>query len=229
MRQHPHSLLPGAKRHLGRDTRRNQAGRGAGRLAGLPAALALALALLVPVAAYGQGPEDSMFQRFALARNPPRNFQFLLEYPVLLRPNNNPDADMVENTGLSYVVSYGPHNRIYVSRGYQFARMEWKPKEPNIAKEQVIEFGVSDYVNFRVRNWLVFTMGMGLAVMDGTIIFRDGDFQNRLEPFIPLHVALIFPVTSRMALSVKLSQSAFFGPGPGLSVTRLLAGLGFNY
>ncbi|MBI3994139.1 MAG: hypothetical protein HY342_12765 [Candidatus Lambdaproteobacteria bacterium] len=195
----------------------------------LGVAVWLTLALLGPWSAHGQGAETSIFQRFAIDRDPPRNWQALLEYPLQLRPNSNPDADMVENTGLNYVVSFAPHNRVYVSRAYHFARMEWQPEEPGIAKEQAIEFGVSDFVNFRVRNWLVFSMGLGLAVMDGTIVFRDGDFQNRLEPFIPLHLALIFPLTARLALSVKLSQSSYFGPGPGLSVTRLLAGIGYNY
>ncbi len=193
-------------------------------------AAALALLALAPVCALGQGTPDSIFGRFAIDRNPQRDWQALFEMPADLRSVNNPNADMVENTGLNYLISYGAQNRIYLSRGYLFGKMEWKPKEPNVDKERVIEFGMSDYLNFRVRPWLVVSTGLGLGVMSGLIIYKgDQGFQTRLEPFIPLHFGLIVPIGSRIVVSMKLSQSTYFGPGPGLSVTRLLGGFGFNY
>src|SRR3990167_8324466 len=75
-------------------------------------AAALALLALAPARALPQGAPDSIFGRFAVERNPPRDWQALFETPADLRPVNNPNADMVENTGLNYLVSYGAQNRI---------------------------------------------------------------------------------------------------------------------
>lgn len=187
--------------------------------------------MLLPRTAGAQfGDGDSIFRRFDSERSQVPTWQAMFEVPVAVRPSTMPDADIVANLGLNYTLSLRPENRIFVSRSYHFGRMEWKPVEADLRNIQVIEFGVSEILNFRLGESLFMGLGLGLGVMDGTIVYTDErNFDTRLEPFIPLHFVLGLDLGSRLVASVKVTQSSYFGPGPVLSVLRTLVGVGWKY
>lgn len=217
--------------HTGhRQFRRRRPVRGVLLALGLAATLAGVMALLPPMVSAQFGEGDSIFRRFDSGRTQAATWQAMVEVPVAVRPSTMPDAEIVANTGLNYTLALRPENRLFISRSYQFGRMEWKPVEPDLRTVRVIEFGVSEMLNFRLGNAMFMGLGLGIGVMDGTIVYNDErNFDTRLEPFIPVHFVLGTNLGSSFVASVKVSQSSYFGPGPVLSVLRTLVGVGWKY
>lgn len=173
--------------------------------------------------------ERSIFQRFGSGRVAPENWQLMPEIPVFLRPQFDPDAEIVNNSGANLVVAFRPRNRIYFSRSYDFAQMSWKPKSGSVKKVELTSFDISEMINFSVKRLVIITFGLGLGVMDGLIVRTEDRFRTRLEPFIPIQLGLGLLTGSAFTVAVKVSQHFFFGPGPGVSLTRGLIGVGYNF
>ncbi len=186
--------------------------------------------LLCAAAARPACAQDSggIFQRFSSGREVAKSWQTMVEIPVIARPQTSPGARIVANEGIDYVVAYRPENRIYFSRGFDYARLEWAP-ENDVRTAQVITLDVTEYLNFRIARTFVMSFGLGLGLMHGVSVERDGKFTARFEPFIPVQFGLALPIGRSFMLGAKVAQSSFFGPGPVLSVTRGLIGIGYNY
>ena len=159
----------------------------------------------------------------------PEVWQVLPEFPVYLRPQLEPDPKVVQNIGLNFGISFRPRNRFYITRSYNFAQMSWEPKEGSVKRVQLTTFGISQLLNFSVKRTAIVSLGLGLGLMDGVIRFTDGDFKSRLEPYIPIHAGIGFYPFSRWIVMGRLSHSFFLGPGPVVSVTRGLLGVGYNF
>lgn len=172
---------------------------------------------------------DTVFRRFDSGLQVAKIWQRSIEVPVYLRPQTDPDSEIVSNTGLNYVVSYRPENRIYFSRSFGYAKMEWEPKDGDVNSVRVIQFDITEIVNFTLFHTVVVNFGLGLGFMDGLTIMRDGRYQTRLEPFIPIQMGLALPLGGTFVMSVKGVQSSYFWPGPVVSAFRGLVGFGYNY
>lgn len=200
------------------------------RQAGRTLALA-ALAVLASLGATARAQDSggTIFDHFRTREVRPPDWQIMPEYPVYLRPQTMPDAEVVKNTGVNLIVSFRPRNRIYFSRGYHFAQMAWKPEDSNIKRVEVNTFDINEYLNFSLERVSVIAVGLGLGVMDGLVEFHDRKFITRLEPFVPVQFGLgLYPADDVM-VGLKFSHYFFLGPGPVLSVSRGLLGIGFNF
>lgn len=183
-----------------------------------------------PLAAQGDPSEEStIFRRFGTGRVAPENWQFMPEFPVFLRPQADPDAKIVRNDGANLIVSFRPRNRIYFSRGYGFAQVSWKPKGGSVKKVEVTSFDISQLLNFSIKRTFIVTFGLGLGLMDAVIHERKGSIRNRLEPFVPFHFGLGIDTGTAINIAFKVSQHIFLGPGPVVSLTRGLVGIGINF
>lgn len=191
----------------------------------LLAAVLLCVAM-VPQA-LGQG-SDGIFQRFSSGREVAKSWQAMLEFPVTARPQLDPGARIVANEGIDYVIAYRPESRIYFSRSFDYARLEWAPRN-EVKTAQVITLDVTEILNFSIARTFVMSFGLGLGVMHGVTVERGGGFQARFEPFLPVQFGLALPIGRSFMVGAKVVQSSFFGPGPVISVTRGLIGIGYNY
>jgi len=194
-------------------------------LSGVAWALLMALAA-APAAAQEAG--RPMFDRFGSARDIVFTWQRMVELPASIRPQTAPGAHIVANEGINYVVAFRPESRVYFSRSFGYARMQWQPEDA-VRSIHVIQFDVTEILNFLIARTFVLSFGVGLGVMDGLIVERTGDYQTRLEPFLPVQVGAAALLGRRFILGVKIVQSSFFGPGPVASVTRGMIGFGYNY
>lgn len=171
-----------------------------------------------------------MFNRFSGKDSLRDNWQIELDVPVALRPQVEPGATVVENTGFQYVLSHRPQDRVYISNAFEAARVSWAPRDPNIEKIQLVQFQVSQLINLWAWRVAVVRIGLGVGFMDGLIRYNDHrDFQTRLEPYIPIQFGLGFHPVGHWTISFKGSWSLFYGPGPVISHTRGLVGLGYGY
>jgi hypothetical protein len=171
---------------------------------------------------------DGIFQRFNSGREVAKTWQTLVEFPVLAEPQTTPNARIVANEGVNYVVAFRPENRIYGSNSYGYARLEWAPKN-EVKTAQVVTLDFTEILNFRVARAFIMSFGVGLGVMHGVTVERGGRFQARFEPFLPIQFGLAVPIGRSVLVEAKVIQSSFFGPGPVISVTRGLIGFGYNY
>jgi hypothetical protein len=191
----------------------------------------LLLAVLLCVApvepAFAQG-ADGIFQRFSSGREVAKTWQGVVEVPVIARPQTAPNARIVANEGVDYVVAFRPESRIFFSRGFDYARLEWAPGN-DVKTAQVITLDITEILNFSIARTFVMSFGLGLGIMHGVTVERGGHFHARFEPFIPIQFGLALPVGRSFLVEAKVAQSSFFGPGPVLSVTRGLIGFGYNY
>jgi len=174
--------------------------------------------------------EGSIFRRFLQEREVPPSRQAMVEFPVAAAPQAERDAEILVNTGLTYVVSAHPKDRVYLSQSWGFARTAWRETGGSVGKVQVITLDISQVLNVSLWRKAVFSFGLGVGLMDGEIHYRDSrGLDTRLEPYIPVQVGLGLPVGRSFYGGLKVVQSSFFGPGPVVSLTRVLLGLGVNY
>ncbi|MBI4083121.1 MAG: hypothetical protein HY423_10980 [Candidatus Lambdaproteobacteria bacterium] len=173
--------------------------------------------------------EGGIFRRYLEARDAPNPWQVMPEFPVAVQPQFDADASIQENAGVNLLVAYRPGNRVYNARSFDFARAAWRPKGGKVRSVQVIQFDITEYLYGWVYRVATIGFGVGLGVMDGEIVNRDGTFRTRLEPFIPVALGVGIPLGKDFVLGLKVAQSSFFGPGPVVSMTRALVGLGYNF
>ena len=183
-----------------------------------------------PVVETEASEEPSIFQRFALRRDPPKFFQTVIDLPILLRPQTDPKAEILKNAGINWMSSFRPNDPIYSSQSLGIAILEWLPTDPSIAKVKVKTVEASILVNHRSATWLVTTFGFGLGLMDGLIYFNDERvFDPRLEPFIPFQIGWAARLGDSFQLGVKYQQFTFFRSQPVISLGRVLVSLGYSY
>ncbi|MCZ6532740.1 MAG: hypothetical protein O7A08_07220 [SAR324 cluster bacterium] len=174
--------------------------------------------------------DHNIFNRFVLRREEPKNWQALIEFPVFLRPQSQPNAKVIKNLGLNYVSTFRPQSRWYLSRSIGFARMEWIPDNTAVSRVKVRTFQTLILLNRLAAHWLVISFGIGLGIMDGLVEFKDRRvFNERLEPFVPFQFGLAARVGQTLQLGLKISHFPFFKTGPAISTTRVLLGIGYNY
>jgi hypothetical protein len=185
------------------------------------------LAVLIPGPAAGQGP--SIFTRFAADNAAPEVWQVMPEVPFYLRPQLDPDAEVIQNRGLDLVVSFRPRNRVYFSRSYGFGQMAWEPTDESIEKVQLTTMEVSEILNASIKRSAILSFGIGLGLMSGLIRYEDDHFISRLEPYLPLQFGVGFYPAGPLMLELKLWHAFFLGPGPVVSATRGLFGVGYSF
>ena len=174
--------------------------------------------------------ESSIFQRFALRRDPPKFFQTMIEVPVSLRPQTDPEAETTYNLGFNWVSGFRPLNRFYMTRSFGLAAMEWQPTDSAVEKVKVKTVDLSFQLNHRSTEWMVTTFGLGIGMMDGLIYFNDERvFDPRLEPFIPVHFGMALRMGETWQVGLKYSQFSFFRSRPLISLGRIMLGIGYNY
>jgi hypothetical protein len=178
--------------------------------------------------------DGGIFRRYLEARDAPNLWQVMPEFPVAVRPQFGGDATIGANAGVNLLVAYRPGNRLFNARSYDFARVSWRPKGciegvRTVCSVQVIQFDVTEFLYGWVYRAFTIGFGIGLGFMDGEIVYGDGTFGTRLEPFIPVALGVGIPLGKDFLLGLKVAQSSFFGPGPVVSMTRALVGLGYNF
>ena len=193
-------------------------------LLGLIGVLPVTLAL-----AQNSSQDQSIFRRFSDEPETPGSRMGIYEIPVYLRPQTNPDAEIVENLGLNYVRSFFPGSIIFTSLGFNFARMAWRPDNPAIQTEEVKQFDLTFAYNIWIKRSMIVSLGAGLGLMDGLVVNSDGSFHHNLVPYIPMQLGWILPLGGDLRVSLRWVHAPYIGSGPVLGNTRLLAGLGFVY
>ncbi len=153
----------------------------------------------------------------------------MFEVPVALRPQTDSQAEIKENVGINYVLSILPRNRIFGSLGFNLGRMEWIPSAPEIASADVKQFDVTQNFNFWIQRVLIIHFGIGLGLLDSLVVFANRDIEHNVVPYIPLQVGLAVPLGQTMILGIRIVTTPFFGDGPVVGTTRLLAGAGFTF
>lgn len=190
--------------------------------------LALGLALAPPQLLAQTGGDQPIFRRFS---SPPRRSVTrlrMLEVPVALRPQTDPDAKVHENVGLGYLVGFQPFNRVFTTGAVTFGRMSWTPSDPAVASAKATQLDASQGINF----WLgsVFSLGfeLGLGVLDSLVVNTDGTFEHNLVPYIPVRLGLMAALGDRVFLGLRLATTPFFGEGHVTGQSRLLFGIGWT-
>lgn len=173
--------------------------------------------------------DRSIFRRFSEEPETPGYRMGIFEIPVYLRPQTNPNADIVENIGINYVRSFFPGSLIFTSLGFNFARMEWRPENPAIESEEVKQFDITLAYNAWIKRSMIVSVGAGLGLMDGLVINSDGSFHHSLVPYIPLQLGWILPIGSDLRVSLRWAHTPYLGSGPVLGNSRIFAGVGFVY
>ena len=170
-----------------------------------------------------------MFDRFAGQDAAPEAWQVMPQVPVWLRPVAEPDADIVQNRGLNLVFAFRPRNRVYFSRSYGIGQMEWEPKDSSVEKVQLTTLEVSELINVSIKRVVFWNLGIGVGLMSGLIRFDDGHIRTRYEPYIPVQTGFGFYLFGPVMLDLSVWQGFFLGPGPVVSATRGLIGIGYNF
>ena len=211
---------------------RNLAEFGQGARLGLLLIVFSLTVLFAPFQALAQNKEsqESIFQRFALSRKPPKTEQKVFEFPVGIRPQSDEDAEINKNLGFNYISSGRPGGRWYLSSSLGFSKIEWEPTDPSVDLVKLRTFDWSFLVNRLSGGWLVTSFGLGFGIMDGLVKYAEpGNFSERLEPFIPIHFGLAARLGDTLQVGLKLVHFPFFRSNPVIATTRLLAGIGFSY
>jgi hypothetical protein len=188
--------------------------------------------LICVAGAAGARAEDenhSIFTRFDSEHAAPEAWQTMAEFPFYLRPQLDPGAEIVQNRGVDLVISFRPRNRVYFSRGYGFSQMEWLPSSGSVEKVQLTTMEISEILNVSLKREVILSFGLGIGLMSGLIRFDDGGLRSRLEPFLPIQFGLGFYPVGPVMLELKLWHAFFLGPGPVVSATRGLIGVGYNF
>lgn len=170
-----------------------------------------------------------MFDRFASNQAAPEVWQVMPEVPVYLRPSHEPEADILRNIGANIVISFRPRNRVYFARSYGFAQMDWEPQDGSVEKVQLTTLEVSEILNVSIKRVAIWNLGLGIGLMSGLIRFEDGGIRSRYEPYLPIQTGFAFYPYGPVMLEAKLWHGFFAGPGPVVSATRALIGIGYNF
>lgn len=186
-------------------------------------------ALAAPAAAWAQGDNAPIFRRFSspMARSETR--MRMLEVPVLLRPQGDPQAKVMQDQGIGYTIAAFPFNRVFSSVGIHFARLRWAPSDPRFASVEVKTLGVHQDVNFWLWHRFVFSFGLGLGIMDSLAMDTSGGFEHNLLPYIPVRFGLDVDLGDTVFLGARLAFTPFFASGFEAGHGRVLVSLGWVY
>ena len=191
--------------------------------------LTLGLAVAPSWAAAQLKSDEPIFRRF---NSPPARTESrmrMFEFPLVLRPQTDPGAQVHENKGIGFLVAGQPFNRVSVSLGFNFARLSWKPSDPAIERAEVKQLDVFQSLNFWLGRRFVIDVGLGLGVLDGLVTNVDGRFEHNLVPYVPLRLGLSLVLGNRVFVALRGVGTPFFGQGHELGHARLLLGLGWSY
>lgn len=195
----------------------------------------LVLAAALPVPGWAMEPaaqmqsDESIFRRFT---TPPRRSEARLrifEIPAAVRPQTDSQAEVHENLGIGYTVAVLPFNRAFASVGFDFTRIAWTPTNPEVISATVRQLAVHQNLNFWLGRTFIVGVGLGLGVMDGLVVKRDGTFEHNLVPYIPVRLGLGLMIRDRVYVGLRAVAVPFFGEGHEVGQSRLLVGFGWAY
>ena len=173
--------------------------------------------------------EGGIFNRFSSEQQTTNTRQAFFAFPVTIRPQTDPNAEITRNQGIYYRNVLFPGNRIFLSLSYQYSVAQWEPSDPNLEEITVYQFDFTPQLNFDLSGWIVLGFGFGLGVMDGLVKHRDGSITHRIGPYLPFQLGFTLPMGENLSLGYLFSVTPFWGKGPVLSHNRSLLGIGFNY
>ena len=172
---------------------------------------------------------DSIFNRFTEGLTPRASSLDILEIPVLLRPQGDPEAIASRNSGLSYVTGSFPRKSLYLTWATNVAQQDWIPSNPEFRSIAVRQIDLTLNLNAHLSRRLVLGMGLGPGLMDGLVIHTNGDFTHRLEPYLAGRLGFTVFAGENLVFSATVSASPFWGGRPLISHSRLLIGLGWSH
>ncbi len=173
--------------------------------------------------------DEPIFRRFS---NPPARSEArmrMFEFPLLLQPQADPGAQVHENKGIGFLVAGQPFNHVFVSLGFNFARLSWKPGDPAVNRVEVKQVDVFQSLNFWLWRRFVVDIGLGLGVLDDLVTNADGTFEHNVVPYIPLRLGVSVVLGNRVFVALRGVGTPFFGQGHEVGHARLLLGLGWSY
>jgi hypothetical protein len=191
--------------------------------------LALGVVAVPPGASAQLKSDEPIFRRFNAPPSRSESRMRMFEFPLALRPQTDPDAEVHENKGIGYLVAVQPFNRVFASVGFNFARLSWKPTDPTINRVEVKQLDVFQSVNFTIGRRFVIDFGLGIGVLDGLVTKGDGTFEHNLVPYIPLRLGLSLILWNKVFVALRGVGTPFFGEGHEVGHSRLLLGLGWSY
>ena len=176
----------------------------------------------------GQG-QEPIFRRFT---TPPRRSETRLrifEAPVVLWPQADPHPVVSRKAGIGYTVGAQPFNRAFLTAGFDFAALRWRPSNPDVASAEVHELDVHQNLNFWLGRVAIVSLGVGIGVLDGLVQNTDGSFEHNLVPYIPFRLGVGFILWDKVYVGLRGVAVPFFGKGHEIGQSRLLLGLGWVY
>ena len=176
-----------------------------------------------------QSGEEPIFRRFLRDREIVTYRMGMFEFPVLLRPQTYSDADVRENLGVGYVLALSPRNQVFTAIGINWARMEWRPSNPEVEVIDIKQIDISQSLNFWLWRTFVIGLGAGVGIMDTFVLLSGGGAEHQIVPYVPLQVGLVIPLGNRWHLGLRLVHTPFMGSGAASGTTRLLFGIGGSY
>ena len=205
-------------------------GYGNAMTAGLAAMLLGVVLWVSPGAALAQQGEDpNIFRRFEDQNVTAASKQVLFEVPTKVRPQTDPEAEVLENAGLAYVFSEYPGQRSFGSLGLSMVKSRWVPTDPAYSSSEVHQLDAFASFNFRTLSFVYLNWGFGLGLLDGLVIAADRRVHHSMVPYFSLHMGTIVHLTSSITLSYRAVATPFVGSGPSVGNGRGWVGLGFNY
>ena len=180
-------------------------------------------------AAEAEEGSPSIFNRFTEGLTPRASSLDILEIPVLLRPQGDPNALASRNSGLSYVTGSFPRKSLYLTWATTVAQQDWEPSNPAFRSVSVRQIDLTLNLNAHLARRLVLGVGLGPGLMDGLVIHSDGNFTHRLEPYLAGRLGLTAFAGENLVFSATVSASPFWGGRPLISHSRLLIGLGWSH
>jgi hypothetical protein len=173
--------------------------------------------------------DEPIFRRFTTPPTRSERRLRIFEVPVALRPQTDPRAEVQEDLGIGYTMATQPFNRLFVSAGFDFARLTWQPSDPAILRAQVRQLDVHQNLNAWLWRRLIVGVGFGLGVLDGLVLNADGTFEHNLVPYVPVRVGVGILLGDKVYVGLRAVATPFFGEGHEIGHSRLLLGLGWVY
>lgn len=169
---------------------------------------------------------DSIFGRKDTKKAQPPTEAWLLEFPVILRPQTSPDARLVENVGFNYVRAETTRSQSYNSIGFHWSRSKWEPTDPNWERVNVTQFDTNVSINTKIGQSGVFHLGLGLGLLDGLTTTPGKGVHHTLELYVPLQTGYTFYLGERFLLGLRVLHTPDFSDGPVYGSTRVYLGFG---